>query len=115
MVRSFPTFFTFIEFVTWASFWMSAEEVLLVKVFSFLLLCWVGVYWSIYKSSYNVSNISYLNSPPQMFSFIPLPLIPGKASTGIIFAFNLCHLPSPQAIPPHLQAEPIPPSCSLTL
>jgi hypothetical protein len=37
----------------------------------FLLLCWVGVYYGIYKSSYNVLNISYLNSPPPPFSFIP--------------------------------------------
>jgi hypothetical protein len=32
--------------------------------FCFLLLCWVGIYCGIYKDSYNVSNISYLNSPP---------------------------------------------------
>jgi hypothetical protein len=35
-----------------------------------LLLCWVGVHCSIYKSSYNVSNISYLNSPLLLLSFI---------------------------------------------
>jgi hypothetical protein len=41
---------------------------------SFLLLCWVGVHCGIYKSSYNISNISYLNSPSPPFSFIsPLP------------------------------------------
>jgi hypothetical protein len=33
-----------------------------------LLLCWVGVHCSIYKGSYNVSNISYLNSPPPLCS-----------------------------------------------
>jgi hypothetical protein len=34
----------------------------------------LGVHCGIYKSSYNVSNISYLNSPPPSFSFIsPLP------------------------------------------
>jgi hypothetical protein len=37
----------------------------------FLLLCWVSVHCRIYESSYNVSNISYLNSPPPLFSFIP--------------------------------------------
>jgi hypothetical protein len=31
-----------------------------------LLLCWVRVHWSIYKGSYNVSDISYLNSPPAL-------------------------------------------------
>jgi hypothetical protein len=30
-------------------------------LFFFLLLCWVGVHCSIYKGSYHVSNISYLN------------------------------------------------------
>jgi hypothetical protein len=28
-----------------------------------LLFCWIGVLCGIYKGSYNVSNISYLNSP----------------------------------------------------
>jgi hypothetical protein len=31
----------------------------------------VGVHCGIYKSSYNISNISYLNSPSPPFSFIP--------------------------------------------
>jgi predicted membrane protein len=37
--------------------------------FSFLnfLLCWVGVHYNIYKTSYNISNISYLNSPQKHF------------------------------------------------
>jgi hypothetical protein len=30
----------------------------------------VGIHCGIYKSSYNMSNISYLNSPPPLFSFI---------------------------------------------
>jgi hypothetical protein len=30
----------------------------------FLLLCWVGVHCGIYKSSYNLSTISYLNLSP---------------------------------------------------
>jgi hypothetical protein len=34
--------------------------------------CWVEVYCGIYKSSYNISNISYLNSSPPSFSFILL-------------------------------------------
>jgi hypothetical protein len=37
----------------------------------FLLLCLVGVHCGIYKSSYNLSNISYLNSLPPPLSFIP--------------------------------------------
>jgi hypothetical protein len=39
------------------------------------LLSLVGVHCGICKSSYNVSNISYLNSPSQPFSFIPPPSI----------------------------------------
>jgi hypothetical protein len=39
--------------------------------FNFLLLCWVAVHWNIWKSSYNVSNISYLNSSPLLL-FHPL-------------------------------------------
>jgi hypothetical protein len=43
-------------------------------IFYFLLLFWVGAYCGIYKSSYNVSNKSYLNSPLLPFSFIsPFP------------------------------------------
>jgi hypothetical protein len=38
-----------------------------------LLLCWVGVHCGIYKGSYNVSNISYLNSPPPWLPCIPSP------------------------------------------
>jgi hypothetical protein len=40
----------------------------------FLLLCWVGVHCGIYKSSYNVSNISYLNSLPSTILLYPLLL-----------------------------------------
>jgi hypothetical protein len=48
----------------------------------FLLLCWVGIHCGIYKSSYNVSNILYLNSPLPPLSFIPSSPIPGIVSTG---------------------------------
>jgi hypothetical protein len=45
-------------------------------------------HWSIYKGSYSVSNIAYLNSlPPTLISFIYPLLIPGTVSTGIIFSF----------------------------
>jgi hypothetical protein len=46
------------------------------------------VQWSIYKGFYNVSNISYLNLPPLLLSFIPPPSVTGRVSTGIIFAFT---------------------------
>jgi hypothetical protein len=41
--------------------------------FLFLLLCWMGVHCGIYKSAYNMLNISYLNTRPPSFSFITLP------------------------------------------
>jgi hypothetical protein len=69
----------------------------------------VRVHCGIYKGSYNVSNISYLNPSPLLLSFITP--IPGTFSTGIIFAFTYvcyilfppysssysfpCHLPPP--------------------
>jgi hypothetical protein len=37
---------------------------------SFLFLCWVRVHCSIYKGSYNESNVAYLNSPPALHSLI---------------------------------------------
>jgi hypothetical protein len=42
-------------------------------LFKFLLLCWVGVHCGIFKGSYNVSTLSYLNSSPPPFSFICTP------------------------------------------
>jgi hypothetical protein len=43
-----------------------------------------GVHCSIYKCSYNVSNIPYLNSPHPLLSFIPL-------SPNSWNSFNKCH------------------------
>jgi hypothetical protein len=45
----------------------------LFSVFFPLLLCWVRVHYGILKGSYNVSNISYFNSPSPLLSFSPLP------------------------------------------
>jgi hypothetical protein len=36
----------------------------------FLLWCWVGVHCGIYKNSFNILNISQLESPPPSLSFI---------------------------------------------
>jgi hypothetical protein len=41
--------------------------------FSFIVLA--GVHCDIYKGSYNISNISYLNLPPPPFFFIPSALV----------------------------------------
>jgi hypothetical protein len=39
----------------------------------FLLLFWVEIHCSIYKGSYNVSNILYLNSPSTTLLYLPSP------------------------------------------
>jgi hypothetical protein len=42
-------------------------------IYLFLLLCWVGVHCGIYKSSYHISNISYLNSSHPSFPLSSTP------------------------------------------
>jgi hypothetical protein len=59
-----------------------------IKSLYFLLMCWVGVHSGINKSSYNISNISYLNSPLPPLFFIAPPPIPQIVSTGLIFQFT---------------------------
>jgi hypothetical protein len=80
-----------------------------------LLLC-CGVYCGIYKSSCNIPNISYLNSPHPPFSFFLSSPLPRITSTAIIFPFtNMCiqflhhiHLLSPFTIssPPPTGTNP---------
>jgi hypothetical protein len=45
----------------------------------------MGVHHGIYKSSYNISNISYFYSPPPSFSFITPSPIPGTVSKVLYF------------------------------
>jgi hypothetical protein len=52
--------------------WMLHEDSFFFFFFP-LLWCWVGVHCGIYKGSWNVSDISYLNSPPPPLSFILPP------------------------------------------
>jgi hypothetical protein len=96
------------------------------------LLCWVGVYCGIYKSFYNIPNMSYLNSLPPPFSFISSPL-PHSWNSFNRYHFSFTykstqylyhiHPPSPfphlltlplVATPPTL-VGPVLPSCSLIL
>jgi hypothetical protein len=53
----------------------------------FLIVVLGGVHCGIYAGSYNISNTSYLDSPPQPFSFTPQP-IPGVVLIGTVFAFT---------------------------
>jgi hypothetical protein len=71
-----------------------------------------GVHCGIYKSSYNISKISSLNSP---FHYSPLSLIPGTVSTGLIFPFTyMCtqnlHPIHPPIPFPHLLPPPLVPT-----
>jgi hypothetical protein len=71
--------------------WTSPIYYSLLSCFSsffFPLLCWVGVHHVVYKGYYNVSTISYLNSPLPLLLFITSPSIHGRVSTSIIFAFT---------------------------
>jgi hypothetical protein len=79
--------------------------------FIFLLLCWVEVHCGIYKSSYNISNISYFNHPLHYFPLLPPPPIPGTVSTGLIFLFTYMytqylHRINPPAPFPHFLLPP---------
>jgi hypothetical protein len=54
---------------------MSKKNTYYLKLILFLIIqfiifyCSVGVHCGIYKNIYNISNISYFNSPPPSFSF----------------------------------------------
>jgi hypothetical protein len=67
-----------------------------------LLLCWVGVHWSICESSYNVSNTSYLNSPPSAALFYPLSSDSWKSLNRFHFYLHVYKLfgPPPSPTPP---------------
>jgi hypothetical protein len=56
-----------------------------IFLFFFLLLCWLRVHCGIHKCSYNMSNISYLNSP--FHHSVLLPLSPSTSWNS----FNRTH------------------------
>jgi hypothetical protein len=86
----------------------------------------VGVHCGIYKGSYNISNISYLNSPLLPFSFIPHYHHSWYSFSRSHFSIyiHLCtlfalYLPSP-VLSPLTGTTPLPPSppgrtCSVLL
>jgi hypothetical protein len=88
----------------------------LLFLFLILLLCWVGVHCGIYKDSYNISNISHLNSPSPPFSFISPPPSQEIVSKDIffsiyihvytVFAPNSPSQPFPYRRPPHTGINP---------
>jgi hypothetical protein len=81
-------------------------QLIFLKCIVVLLI--VGVQCGIYKSSYNISNISYLHSLPPPFFFIFPPLLHGIVSAGLTFPFtHKCiqcfhHIHFPMPIPHHL-------------
>jgi hypothetical protein len=74
--------------------------------FFLLLLSRVGVHCGIYKGSYHVSTISYLNSPFHQAPLFPSLPIHGTVWTGIITAcmylYFLHRIHSPTPFPHHL-------------
>jgi hypothetical protein len=64
--------------------WGVVVDILFICLF---LLCWVGIHCSFHKISYDISNISYFNSPPYHSPLSPSPLYPRTVSTRIIFGF----------------------------
>jgi hypothetical protein len=64
------------NYKTFDLFWLQSQSSFFVlfclfRIFFPLLLCWVGVHYSIYKVSFSLATISHLNSP-----FPPGPLYP---------------------------------------
>jgi hypothetical protein len=89
-----------------------------------------GVHCDIYESSYNVSNISYLNSPPPSFSFIsPFPFLEWFQQESFLHLHTCVYIfytiftllasfpaTSPLLLVPVVPwVEPVLPSCSLIL
>jgi hypothetical protein len=107
------------------------EEKSVGNLFIFLKFCYccAGVHCGIYKSSYNISNISKWNSPPPPFSFIPSAPLPGIVSTGLSFPLTcmckcMCtqylyyiHSPTPfpHTLSPPTGTNPPDRTCSLIL
>jgi hypothetical protein len=60
-----------------------------IHLFSFSVVLG-GVHCGIYKSSYNVSNISYLNSSPQPLSFIVPPWLMEQFQQVSFFHLHTC-------------------------
>jgi hypothetical protein len=80
-----------------------------IQFFFPLLLCWVGAHCDIYKGSYNISNISHLNSPPPQ-----LPFISSSNSWNIFNTYHFCmyiHVYTSFALysPSYLLSPPLPP------
>jgi hypothetical protein len=79
-----------------------------VTIYCFLFLFVVvllGVHCGIYKSSYTITTISYLNSLPLSLFFTLPPRIPGIVSAGLSFPFTYvytqywCHFYPPTSFP----------------
>jgi hypothetical protein len=61
-------------------------------VFFFLLLCCLGVQCGIYRSSYNVSNISYWNSPPSWLFFTLPPFLEWFQEVSFLHLHTCVHI-----------------------
>jgi hypothetical protein len=96
-------------------------------LFSSLLLFLGGEHCGIYKGSYDMSTISYLNSPSPLLTFIPPTQTHGIVTTGIIAAIacmcthflHYLYPPTPFPCHPSLPlvpwAGPVSPSCLIVI
>jgi hypothetical protein len=84
-------FFSFLSslFLTVVS---TSLKILYSFIFLPLLLCWVGVHCDIYKGSYNVSTMSYLNSP--LLPVVLYPPLPHSWNSFNRYPFLIFHLHS---------------------
>jgi hypothetical protein len=92
---------------------ISTSGFLLFLFYLVLLFYWVGIHCDIYKSSYNISNISHLNSPPStIILYCPFPsnfwnsfnryvFIYIHVCTVFILYSPSCVLSPPTTNPPH--------------
>jgi hypothetical protein len=76
-----------------------------------LLLCCVWVHCGIYKCSYNVSAVLYLNSPSPLLSFIP----PSPSSGNNLNRYHFCIYMHVYTFPPSHWCHPPWRTCSVLL
>jgi hypothetical protein len=107
------------EKVTNSHVWEGSRERDFFSLIFFIVV--LGVHCGIYKSSYNVSTISYLNSPPLPVSFIlPFPHSWNTFNSHFsisIYVYTVFALYSPSHVlpPPHWYQPPLSRTCSAFL
>jgi hypothetical protein len=79
-----------LSFCFFLNFW-PASLIFLSSFFKFyFIVIWVGVHCGFYKGSYNILNMSYLNSLPPPFFFIPNPHSWNSFNRYLFLLLQLC-------------------------